>query len=131
VHKVGNKIEWTIIHHFAPAVQCDLAGKFHLYIQQGSIVTILHYISMLEMPYHLLVIVPTVITGSSFILYSFQSVIHVTPATSQSKYSSIYSLHTLTNLYSSPYLTQLLQVRSIYILQHSVHCWSSKSNNLI
>jgi len=61
-----------------------------------------------------------------FILYSFQSVIHVTPATSQSKYSSICSLHTLTNLYSSPYLIQLLQVRFIYILQHSVHYWSSK-----
>jgi len=64
--------------------------------------------------------------GTSFILYSFESVIHVTPATSQSKYSSICSLHTLTNLYSSPYLIQLLQVRSIYILQLSVHYWSSK-----
>ena len=62
-------------------------------------------------------------------LYSFQSVINVTPATSQSKYSSICSLHTLTNLYSSPYLIQLLQVRSIYIyiLQQSVHYWSSKT----
>ena len=54
-----------------------------------------------------------------FILYSFQSVIHVTPATSQSKCSSICSLHTLTNLYSAPYLIQLLQVRSIYIYSNT------------
>jgi hypothetical protein len=60
------------------------------------------------------------------ILYSFQSVIHVTLDTSQNKYNSIYSLHTLTNLYSSTYLIQSLKVRSIYIVRHSVHYQSDK-----
>lgn len=55
----------TIIHHFTPAVECDLTGKFHPCIEQGSIVTVLYYICTLEMPYHVLVIIPAVITGSS------------------------------------------------------------------
>jgi len=55
----------TIIHHFTPAVECDLAGKFHPSIQQGGTMTVLCYICVLEMPYHLLIIVLAVITGSS------------------------------------------------------------------
>ena len=66
------------------------------------------------------------------IIYSFQSVIHVTLATSQSKYSSICSLHILTNLYSSPYLIRSLQVRSIYIYSNTpCTIGLARNNNLI